>query len=141
MSGVTAEYSHFVAMAPYLLSFGLRIVVDHMGLPDPRRGVNDSNFQALLRLLADGKIWIKLTPYRTSQRYPDYEDMAPFHRAFLDANPERLVWGSDWPHVHMKANMPDAGHLVDLCDRWTGAAALRQRIFVDNPAELYGFPP
>lgn len=130
---------YLVSEAPRLTSLGLPLVVDHMGMFDASRGVSDPGFQALLRLLGEGRIWLKLTAYRLSKRFPDYEDLAPFHRALLAANSERLIWGSDWPHIHTTADMPDAGHLVDLFDRWTADEALRQRILVDNPATLYGF--
>jgi predicted TIM-barrel fold metal-dependent hydrolase len=125
--------------APRLTTLGVPLVVDHMGYFDVSRGVTDPSFQVLLRLLGEGRIWVKLGSFRLSKRYPDYEDVAPFHRALVAVNPERLLWGSDWPHVSMRADMPDVGHLVDLFDRWTGDEALRRRILVDNPARLYGF--
>lgn len=136
---ILTSCDHLVSMASRLTAPGLPLVVDHMGLFEPARGVGDPDFQALLRLLGQGRIWIKLTPYRLSKRYPDYDDIAPFHQALLAANPERLLWGSDWPHVDMTEHVPDAGHLVDLFDRWTGDETLRRRILVDNPAALYGF--
>lgn len=117
---------------------GLTLVIDHMGAPDATRGVDDPNFKALLRWLETGRVWLKLIGYRLSQRYPDYEDIAPFHRALIDANPERVIWGSDWPHVHMREHMPDDGHLLDLLYEWSGSEAYR-RILVDNPTQLYGF--
>jgi predicted TIM-barrel fold metal-dependent hydrolase len=136
---VVAPCAHLVEVVPRLLAHGLPLVVDHFGLVDPSRGLNDESFQALLSLLGGGRIWLKLTPFRSSKRYPDYEDIEPFHRAVLAANPERLLWGSDWPHAHLKTDMPDAGQLVDLFDRWTANDPLRQQILVDNPASLYGF--
>jgi predicted TIM-barrel fold metal-dependent hydrolase len=129
----------FASAAPRLVKLGVPLVLDHMALFDTRLGVDAPAFQNLLRLLGDGQIWIKLTPYRLSRKYPDYEDVRPFHEALVYTNPERLLWGSDWPHVHMKSRMPDDGHLVDLFDDWTGDDALRERILVENPARLYEF--
>jgi predicted TIM-barrel fold metal-dependent hydrolase len=134
---ITAD--RFAGEAERLLAFGVPLVLDHMALLDPTAGTAGSAFQALLRQLGDGRVWVKLTPYRVSRLDPDYRDVRPFHEALVRANPERLLWGSDWPHVHMKSGMPDDGHLVDLFDAWTGDDALRTRILVDNPAHLYGF--
>jgi len=74
-----------------------------------------------------------------SRRAPDYEDARPFHEALVRANPERLVWGSDWPHPRMEGEMPDAGRLFELFHAWTPDEATRLRILVANPAKLYGF--
>ena len=72
---------------------------------------------------------------------PDYEDAAPLHRALVAANPDRLVWGSDWPHPQIDATvMPNDGRLLNLFLRWTPDAAIRRKILVDNPTRLYGFP-
>jgi len=122
-----------------LLGLGIPIVLDHMGLFDPSRGTADAAFQTLLGLLTDGSVWVKLTAYRMSRRYPEYDDMRAFHGAMLDANPDQLVWGSDWPHVRMTDQMPDDGHLVDSCLEWTGDDALVHKVLVANPARLYGF--
>jgi 2-pyrone-4,6-dicarboxylate lactonase len=74
------------------------------------------------------------------QQAPDYPDARPFHEALVRANPERLVWGSDWPHPRIEGEMPDAGRLFELFQQWTPHEATRRRILVDNPARLYGFP-
>ena len=70
---------------------------------------------------------------------PDYPDARALHAALVKENPERLVWGSDWPHPRMEDEMPNAGHLLDLFNEWTKDDAIRRRILVDNPAKLYGF--
>jgi predicted TIM-barrel fold metal-dependent hydrolase len=122
-----------------LLRLGLPLVLDHMGLLDPSRGTAAPAFQTLLGLLADGRVWIKLTAYRVSRRPPDYDDLRAFHEAMLEANPDQLVWGSDWPHVRMTDRMPDDAHLVDKCIEWTRDGELVRKLLVDNPARLYGF--
>jgi predicted TIM-barrel fold metal-dependent hydrolase len=125
---------------PILKALALPVVVDHMGRTDARAGTATPGFQALLRLLGDGGCWVKLSgAHRLNARAPDYEDAWPFHEALLRANPDRLVWGSDWPHPRIEGEMPDAGHLFDLFHAWTPNEASRQRILVDNPAALYGF--
>jgi predicted TIM-barrel fold metal-dependent hydrolase len=77
--------------------------------------------------------------HRVSERPPDYPDARAFQEALVAANPERLVWGGDWPHPRMETAMPDVGHLLDLFQEWTPDTATRKRILVDNPARLYGF--
>jgi 2-pyrone-4,6-dicarboxylate lactonase len=122
-----------------LIELEVPLVLDHMGAFDASRGTTDPAFQTMLGLLADGQIWIKLIAYRLSSSYPDYGDIRPFHEAMLAANPDQLVWGSDWPHVRMTERMPDDGHLVDLCLEWTGDDELARKVFARNPACLYGF--
>jgi predicted TIM-barrel fold metal-dependent hydrolase len=116
------------------------VVIDHMLNIPAERGVADPAFQALLRLVGDGHVHVKLSgAYRISKQFPDYADAQPFHAALLRANPERLVWGTDWPHPQVDAAvMPDDGHLVDLFHRWTPDAAHRRFILVDTPARLFG---
>jgi predicted TIM-barrel fold metal-dependent hydrolase len=115
------------------------VVIDHMLNMPAERGVNDPAFQALLRLVGDGHVHAKVSaPYRASTRYPDYPDARALHDALLRANPERLIWGTDWPHPQIDAAiMPDDGHLVDLFQQWTPQAADRQRILVENPTRLF----
>jgi predicted TIM-barrel fold metal-dependent hydrolase len=125
---------------PILKAIGLPVVIDHMGRTDARAGTGTPGFQSLLRLLGEGGCWVKLSgAHRLSTQAPDYPDARPFHEALVRANPERLIWGTDWPHPRMEAEMPDAGHLLDLFNAWTPDAAVRRRILVDNPAGLYGF--
>ena len=120
--------------------FATDVVIDHMGRPDPRRGTGAPGFQALLRLLKSGRGWAKLSaPYRTSRMPPPYEDMTPFAHALVEAAPDRLVWGSDWPHVLLETEMPNDGDLVDQIAAWIPDETVRRRILTDNPERLYGF--
>jgi predicted TIM-barrel fold metal-dependent hydrolase len=124
-----------------LKSLGLPVVIDHMGRTDARAGIATAGFQSLLRGLGEGWCWVKLSgAHRLSQNAPDYPDARPFHEALVKANPERLVWGGDWPHPRVEGEMPDAGHLFELFQLWTPDQATQQRILVSNPATLYGFP-
>ncbi len=125
---------------PTLKSLGLPVVIDHMGRTDARAGTQTAGFQSLLRAVGEGWCWVKLSgAHRISQRAPDYPDARPFHAALVEANPERLVWGGDWPHPRVEGEMPDAGHLFELFQAWTPDLDARQRILVGNPARLYGF--
>jgi predicted TIM-barrel fold metal-dependent hydrolase len=126
---------------PFLKAIGRPVVIDHMGRTDAGAGTATPGFQSLLRLVGDGGCWVKVSgAHRLSQRAPDYPDARPFHEALVRANPDRLVWGSDWPHPRIEGEMPDAGRLFELFQQWTPDEATRRRILVDNPARLYGFP-
>jgi predicted TIM-barrel fold metal-dependent hydrolase len=126
---------------PTLRAIGLPVVIDHMGRTDARAGTATPGFQSLLRAVGEGWCWAKLSgAHRLSQNAPDYPDAHPFHEALLAANPERLVWGSDWPHPRVEGDMPDAGKLFELFQKWTPNQVAQQRILVANPAKLYGFP-
>jgi len=125
---------------PYFDHWKLPVMIDHMGNIDAAKGVNQPGFQLLCKLLAEGKVWAKVSgAYRISKQYPDYSDAHAFHDALVKANPDQVVWGSDWPHPRLGENMPDDGHLLDLFNAWTPDAALRRKILVENPARLYGF--
>jgi predicted TIM-barrel fold metal-dependent hydrolase len=121
-------------------SFATEVVIDHMGRPDPAKGVGAPGFQALIRLLRSGRGWAKLSaPYRTSRQEPPYRDLTPYAHALVAAAPDRLVWGSDWPLVLLETTMPNDGDLVDQIAVWVPDADIRRRIFVDNAELLYGF--
>ena len=125
---------------PLLKAIGLPVVIDHMGRTEAANSINTPGFQSLLRLLGDGGCWVKLSgAHRISHRPPDYPDAQAFHAALVAANPDQLVWGTDWPHPRMEDDMPDAGHLLDLFRQWTPDEESRRRILVDNPARLYAF--
>jgi 2-pyrone-4,6-dicarboxylate lactonase len=124
----------------FLGSFATEVMIDHMGRPDPKRGVNAPGFQALIRLLKSGRGWAKMSaPYRTSLQEPPYNDITPYAHALVAAAPDRLVWGSDWPHVLLEKTMPNDGDLVDQIAVWVPDEVTRERILVDNAEALYGF--
>lgn len=126
-------------LLPLVRSAGIPFVIDHLGRCDPAQGFNSAGFRLMCDLVESGKLWVKLTPYRTSRQFPQYDDMRPFHQRLTEINPDRLLWGSDWPHVNMARDMPDAGRLLDTFAEWTGDSELISRILVRNPAALYGF--
>ncbi|MGX1788383.1 amidohydrolase family protein [Bosea sp. NPDC055332] len=136
---VWASVDQHVALLPLYRAAGLPVALDHMAGLVVARGVDDPAFRAILAAVREGWLWVKLVLCRCSQAFPDYADLRPFHDALIDANPERMVWGSDWPHLRLADKAPDIGHLLDLFRDWVPDEALRQRILVDNPRALYGF--
>lgn len=127
-------------IAPVISAWPVDVVIDHMGRTDAHAGTAAPGFQALLRLLESGRVWVKLSgAHRLCDDAPDYAPARPFHEALIRANPDRLVWGTDWPYPRIDAEMPNAGQLLDLFNEWTARAELRQKILVDNPARLYRF--
>jgi predicted TIM-barrel fold metal-dependent hydrolase len=120
--------------------FPVDIVLGHLGYMKTDKGLHDPGFQALLRLMKRGKAWVKLTgPYRISSQPLPHADTIPFAHALLDAAPDRIVWGTDWPHVMVKGAMPNDGDLADMLLEWVPDEGLRERVLVTNPAKLYGF--
>ena len=122
------------------ISRDMPVIVDHLGMVPAERGVGDENFQALLKLVGDGHTYVKVSAvYRLSAQYPDYTDARALHDALVRANPNMLMWGTDWPHPSIAAEvMPDDGHLVDLFYDWTPDEKTRRQIMVDTPARLFG---
>lgn len=115
------------------------LVFGHLGYVPSQLGTTDG-FEALLRLARAGRAWVKLTaPYRlTGEPFP-YPSTVAAAQALLDEVPDRLLWGSDWPHVFIRSAMPNDGDLFNLFADWVGDRALLQTILVDHPAQLYGF--
>jgi len=124
-------------LLPALQALPVPLVIDHMGGFNLAAGVDGAGFRALLSLLDGGRVWVKLCAYRNLLGQPDFEAGRPFHALLLQANPERLVWGSDWPHLRLEP-APDAAALLATCKRWTGDAGMVERILVTNPGLLYG---
>ena len=113
------------------------IVIDHMGHVPALNGVEDLGFQSLLRHVSEGTAYVKLSaPYRLGA---NVIDCAPFVHALVEANPDRLLWGTDWPHPAFDGPMPNDGDLVDLIPEWLPTPELQQKVLVDNPQKLYGF--
>jgi predicted TIM-barrel fold metal-dependent hydrolase len=128
-------------MAPTLRAIArdMPVIVDHYMMMPAACGVGDPNFQALLRLVGEGAAHVKVSaPYRVSTQFPDYADARALHEALVAANPERLMWGTDWPHPSIAADvMPDDGHLLDLFMDWTPDEAVRRKILVETPQRLF----
>jgi len=116
--------------------------VGHIGYTKAAAGgLDHPGFREFLAMLRDGFFWVKLTgPYRISARtkFP-YDDVTAMAQAVIAAAPDRVVWGSDWPHVMVATEMPNDGDLLDALAMWAPDPAQRNRILVDNPARLYGF--
>jgi len=134
--------SRFPDFRRQLSALPVAVVIDHMGFMGCVDGVSNRNFQDLLALLETGKCWVKLCgAYRLSaQRDVPYSDVAPYAEALANANPDRCVWATDWPHPHLDIPVPNDGDLLDLLSSWVPDKSLRTKILVDNPAQLYDFP-
>lgn len=116
-------------------------VIDHFAGIQAALGTGQPAFQALLRLMRGERAWAKLSAsYHCSSMSPPYPDLAAFAEALITLAPGRLVWGSDWPHVHFGGEMPNTTVLLDRLVEWLPDAALRKQILTDNPSLLYGFP-
>jgi predicted TIM-barrel fold metal-dependent hydrolase len=125
---------------PFFRNWKLPIVLDHMGNVEATKGANQPGVQQMCRLLGEGRIWVKVSgAYRVSTQYPDYPDARAIHEALVSANPDQVLWGTDWPHPRLEQDMPEDGHLLDLFNAWTPDEALRRKILVDNPQKLYRF--
>jgi predicted TIM-barrel fold metal-dependent hydrolase len=142
IAGLQREFAHLP----------VPVVFDHFGGATAAGGVGQPGFAALLELVQAGHAYVKLSgAYRSSTEAPAYRDVMPLARALIAANPDRIVWGTDWPHPHAAA--PDAaleitpffdiddGLLLNNLAEWTDDAAIRRKILVENPARLYDFPP
>jgi predicted TIM-barrel fold metal-dependent hydrolase len=127
------------------------VVFDHFGGAQAALGVSQPGFDTLLNLVRTGKAYVKISaPYRSSTHPPDYADVAPLAKVLIGANPQRILWGSDWPHpASPVAHRPvteitplwqvDDGRIFNQLPMWAPDAALRKTILVENPAKLYGF--
>jgi len=116
------------------------VVVDHMGRPDVTAPVDGPEFERFLTLMRDHpRFYAKVTcPERlTAAGPPGYDDVVPFARALVESFPDRVLWGTDWPHPNLKSHMPDDGRLVDFIPRIAETSYAQQRLLVDNPTRLY----
>ena len=116
------------------------VVVDHMGRPDVGKPLDGPEFALFLRLMREHEnVWSKVScPERLSKSGPPgYDDVVPFARRLVETFPERVLWGTDWPHPNMKSHMPDDGKLVDYVPRIAPTPELQRKLLVDNPMRLY----
>ena len=124
----------------FIASLPTTVVIDHMGRPDVSKPVDAPEFELFVRLMRDhAHIWSKVScPERLSQTGPpDYDDVVPFSRRLVQSFPDRVLWGTDWPHPNLKTHMPDDGKLVDFIPRIAPSLQLQTRLLVDNPMRLY----
>lgn len=128
-------------MAPIIERLPGTIVIDHMGRVPQPGGIDHAAFKLVLSLLESGRAWVKLSGAYLDTRVggPTYADVSKVAREYLRIAPERLVWGSDWPHPTERDLKPDDAALFDLLGEWCGDEAAFRRILVENPAALYGF--
>jgi predicted TIM-barrel fold metal-dependent hydrolase len=144
--------SIIAALKEHLAKLPFPVVFDHFGRADPALGTSQPGFDALTDLVKSGDAYVKISgAYRVSQKAPDYADVTPLAQALVQANPDRIVWGTDWPHPNsdhgrgkplseISPPFPiDDGLLLNQLVKWVPDAALRKKILVDNPARLYGF--
>jgi predicted TIM-barrel fold metal-dependent hydrolase len=140
------------AIKDLVMSSPVPVVFDHFGGIDTAHGLTQPGFPDLIELVRSGKAYVKISgAYRASMKAPDYPDLAPFAKALISANADRIVWGTDWPHPN--SNPPpgraatdlnpvyqiDDGRLMNLLPVWAPDPAVREKILVDNPARLYEY--
>ena len=115
------------------------VVVDHMGRPDVGLGVGSDQFKAFMALLDQNpNIWTKVScPERLTEQAPDYSDVVPFAKVLVESFPDRVLWGTDWPHPNMKSHVPDDGALVDVIPLIAVTEESQNKLLVDNPKRLY----
>jgi predicted TIM-barrel fold metal-dependent hydrolase len=144
--------SVIAALKDHLAKLPFPVVFDHFGRADPAKGVKQEGFDALTELVRSGRAYVKISgAYRVSQKAPDFADVTPLAQALVEADPDRIVWGTDWPHPNSdhgrgkpltEISPPfaiDDGLLLNQLTKWVPDAAIRKKILVDNPSRLYGF--
>jgi len=123
----------------FFISLPTAVVVDHMGRPDVRKGLDHPEFERYLNLLdKHTNIWSKVScPERLTLAGAPYDDVVPFARTLVERYPDRVLWGTDWPHPNMPVEAPDDGVLVDVIPRIARTPELQRALLIDNPMRLY----
>lgn len=116
------------------------IVIDHMGRVQAKNGLDQAPFRKLLEFMRNENCWVKICgPERVSSKGPPFTDAVPFAEKLVEVAPDRVLWGTDFPHPNIAGVMPNDGDLVDLLALAVPDPALQRKVLVDNPARLYGF--
>lgn len=124
----------------FFVSLPTTVVVDHMGRPDVSKPVDGEEFQLFVKLMREHEnFWSKVScPERLSKSGPHgYDDVVPYARHIVENFPDRVLWGTDWPHPNMKSHMPDDGQLVNFIPKIAPTEVLQRKLLVDNPMRLY----
>ena len=116
------------------------VVIDHMARFKVLDGLKQTAFQRILEFVRNDDFWVKISGAErlSNTQYP-FDDIVPFARALIEAAPNRIIWGTDWPHPNIVGQMPNDGDLVDMLEKYAPDKEIRDRIIVHNPAQLYGF--
>jgi 2-pyrone-4,6-dicarboxylate lactonase len=134
------ESSLIAELAPVLAELPVDVVIDHMGRIDAALGLEHSHFLELLRLMENPHVWVKVSGVdRASHEPAPYRDAVPFARQLVETFPDRVLWGTDWPHPNHHAGPPDDGELVNILPAIAPNDDLMRRLLVDNPDRLYQF--
>ena len=134
------EAEDVVENADALGRLGVPVVIDHMARVRVADGLDQTPFRLLLDFLRDADFWVKIScAERLSAAGAPFADVAPFAAALIKAAPDRVLWGTDWPHPNIDGRMPDDGDLTDMLLSYAPDEEMRRKILVDNPARLYGF--
>ena len=134
------EAEDVVENARALGRLGVPVAIDHMARVRIADGLDQPAFRQLLDFLRNADFWVKIScAERLSAAGPPFEDVVPFAAALIEAAPDRVLWGTDWPHPNIGGRMPNDGELTDLLLSFAPDEGLRHGILVDNPARLYGF--
>jgi 2-pyrone-4,6-dicarboxylate lactonase len=134
------EAQELPALLGFLHSLPTLVIVDHFGRPDVSQPVDGPEFERFVKLMREhGNFWSKVSGAERLSRSgpPHYEDVVPFARELVESFPDRVLWGSDWPHPNMKSHTPDDGQLVDFIPKIAPTQELQRKLLVDNPMRLY----
>ena len=126
-------------LAPFLAELPGIVVVDHMGRPDVTAGIGGAGFTSFRNFLKENSnFWVKVScPERLTEAGPPYDDVVPFAARLVADLPDRVLWGTDWPHPNMKSHMPDDGALVDIIPRIAPTETAQRKLLIENPMRLY----
>jgi len=134
------DAADLLAFDSLLRELPVPFIIDHMGRVPTKDGLEQRPFKILLNAARMENCWIKICgAERISSQGPPFTDAVPFAQAILKVAPERVLWGTDWPHPNIKKHMPNDGDLVDLIPLFMPDTALQRQVLVDNPQRLYGF--
>ena len=137
---VYVESQDLEEIVSFLKALPTTVVFDHMARPDVAKGTDSKEFNLLMKLMENEKFWCKTTcPERLTKISPEYNysDVLPFMQKLVTTFPDRVLWGTDWPHPNMKSHMPDDGKLVDIIEMFAPDITTQKKLLVDNPLRLY----
>lgn len=134
-----ANPSQAEAWRPWIENYPGRFVIEHSSMPDAGAGLKSAHFRRILSYLDTDRCWIKLSHRFSKEDHPPFSDTLPFNRTLVERRPDRMLYGSDYPHPNYWTPMPTEEQILDLLLLWAPDEAARHRILVENPEELFGF--